>query len=141
KRGERSLSELLEPMTSFLVPLFFVLVGLRTNLALFARPGLALFALLLFVAAVVGKLACAVGVLRRGVNRLSVAFGMMPRGEVTLVFAALGRALVAGGAPLLDERGYAALVAVVVLTTIATPPALKWSLARRSPERVTQPAA
>jgi len=141
KRGERSLGELLEPMTSFLVPLFFVLVGLRTDLSLFIRPEVALLAAFLFVAAVAGKLACAAGVLRQGVSRLSVAIGMMPRGEVTLVFAALGRTLTAGGAPLLDARGYAALVAVVIMTTIATPPALKWSLSRRGPERVTQPAA
>jgi Kef-type K+ transport system membrane component KefB len=141
RRGERSLGELLEPMTSFLVPLFFVLVGLRTNLALFVNPGVAALAGALFVAAVFGKLACAVGVLQKGANRLSVALGMMPRGEVTLVFAALGRTLAAGGTALLDERGYAALVAVVILTTLATPPALKWSLVRRGPEQVTRPAA
>ena len=141
KRGDRSLGELLEPMTSFLVPLFFVLVGLRTNLGLFVRREALMLAGLLFIAAVLGKLACAAGVLTRGVSRLSVALGMMPRGEVTLVFAALGRTMVAGSTPLLDERGYAALVAVVILTTIATPPALKWSLVRRSPDRVTRPAA
>jgi Kef-type K+ transport system membrane component KefB len=131
KRGERSLGELLEPMTSFLVPLFFVLVGLRTNLALFASRGVAVLAAALFAAAVLGKLACALGVLQRGVSRLGVALGMMPRGEVTLVFAALGRTLTSGGAPLIDERGYAALVAVVILTTLLTPPALKWALSRR----------
>jgi Kef-type K+ transport system membrane component KefB len=128
KRGDRSLSELLEPMTSFLVPLFFVLVGFRTNLNLFLRPEVAVLAGLLFLAAVLGKLACAAGVLTPGVSRVSVAIGMMPRGEVTLVFAALGHTLSAGGAPLIDERGYAALVAVVILTTVATPPALKSSL-------------
>ena len=47
------------------------------------------------------------------------------------VFAALGSTLRVGDAPLLDERGYAALVAVVVLTTLVTPPALKWSLGRK----------
>jgi Kef-type K+ transport system membrane component KefB len=57
---------------------------------------------------------------------------MVPRGEVTLVFAALGSTLRVGDAPLLDERGYASLVAVVVLTTLVTPPALKWSLSRKA---------
>jgi Kef-type K+ transport system membrane component KefB len=122
-------------MTSFLVPLFFVLVGVRTNLALFASAGVAALAGGLFAAAAIGKLACTLGVVQPGANRLTVALGMLPRGEVTLVFAALGRTLVAGGAPLLDERGYAALVAVVILTTLATPPALKWSLARRRDRR------
>ena len=141
QRGERSLEELLEPMTSFLVPLFFVLVGARTNLALFASPGVAALAAVLFAAAVAGKLACALGVVHHGAGRFRVAVGMMPRGEVTLVFAALGRTLISAGAPLLDERGYAALVAVVILTTLSTPPALKWAFAQRGRGQVTRPAA
>lgn len=130
ERGERSLGELLEPMTSFLVPLFFVLVGFRVNLALFAHPALLLFALVLTGAAILGKLACAIGVLKRGARRLSVALGMLPRGEVTLVYAALGASMRVNQAPLLDDRGYAAIVAVVILTTLITPPVLKWSLSR-----------
>jgi len=130
QRGEPSLGELLQPMVSFLVPVFFVLVGVRTNLGLFAQPGLVALAAGLIAAAILGKTACAAGVLTAGVNRLTVALGMMPRGEVTLVFAAIGSTLSIGGAPLLDERGYAALVAVVVVTTLITPAALKWSLGR-----------
>jgi len=132
QRGERSLGELLEPMISFLVPVFFVLVGLRTNVSLLAHPALLALALALTAAAIVGKLACAAGVFADGAKRLTVAIGMVPRGEVTLVFAALGSTLRVGDAPLLDERGYAALVAVVVLTTLVTPPALKWSLGRKA---------
>jgi Kef-type K+ transport system membrane component KefB len=141
RRGERPLGELLQPMTSFLVPLFFVLVGFRMNVGLFGRPALLTLAAGLVIAAMLGKLACGAGVLNRGVSRLSVALGMLPRGEVTLVFAAVGSTLVVGNVPLLDNRGYAALVAVVILTTLATPPALKWSIGRRPPARVTQPAA
>ncbi len=67
---------------------------------------------------------------------------MIPRGEVTLVFAALGSALRVGQAPLLDERGYTAIVTVVILTTLVTPPALKWSMRARTGSRgVTRPAA
>ena len=141
RRGERPLGELLQPMTSFLVPVFFVLVGVRTNVALLGRPALLGLSLALTAAAILGKLACAGGVLTRSVRRLPVAVGMIPRGEVTLVFAALGGALHAGPAPLLDDRGYAALVAVVILTTLVTPPALKWSLAAGRRTRVTRPAA
>jgi Kef-type K+ transport system membrane component KefB len=141
RRGERPLGELLQPMTTFLVPLFFVLVGFRMNVAVFGHPALLTLAAGLFGAAVLGKLACGAGVLNRGVGRLSVALGMLPRGEVTLVFAALGSTLTIGSAPLLDQRGYAALVAVVILTTLATPPALKWSLGRRAPSRRARPAA
>jgi hypothetical protein len=55
---------------------------------------------------------------------------MIPRGEVSLVFATLGSAPQFGQAPLLDERGYIAVVTVVILTTLVTPPALKWSMGR-----------
>ena len=142
QRGERPLGELLRPMTSFLVPVFFVLVGFRASVRSFANPALLGLPLALAAAAVLGKLACALGVVHRSVSRATVAIGMIPRGEVALVFAALGRTLTAGEAPLLDERGYAAIVAVVVLTTLATPPALKWSLGKAGGRRtVTRPAA
>jgi Kef-type K+ transport system membrane component KefB len=76
------------------------------------------------------------------VSKLTVAIGMIPRGEVALVFAALGSALRSAQAPLLDERGYTAIVTVVILTTLVTPPALKWSMGARSGSHgVTRPAA
>ena len=61
---------------------------------------------------------------------------------MTLAFAAIGGSIRIGGTPLLDERGYTALVAVVILTTLLTPPALKWSLARAThASGFTRPAA
>jgi Na+:H+ antiporter len=144
QRGERPLGELLQPMTSFLVPLFFVLVGFRTNIVAIGSPALLVFAAALSIAAVVGKLTSAIGVVDHGVSRLTVAVGMIPRGEVTLVFAALGSTLRFGQTPLLDERGYTAIVMVVILTTLMTPPALKWSMAAGrsgSSRGVTRPAA
>lgn len=142
QRGEPPLGQLLRPMTSFLVPLFFVLVGFRTNLAALGSPALFAFAVALTTAAMAGKLASAIGVVDAGVSKLTVAAGMIPRGEVTLVFAALGSTLRFGEGPLLDERGYTALVAVVLLTTIVTPPALKWSMGSKTTSRdITRPAA
>ena len=128
QRGEPALSELLQPMISFLVPVFFVLVGFRANLGALGKPVFVALSAGLTCAAILGKLSCAAGVLERGVNKLTVAVGMIPRGEVTLVFAALGGVTASGSGPLLDSRGYTALVTVVVLTTLITPPALKWSL-------------
>ena len=142
QRGERPLRELLQPMTSFLVPIFFVLVGFRTDIAALGRPSVLAFAAALSLAAIVGKLSCAIGILKRGVSKLTVAIGMIPRGEVALVFAALGSALRVGQGPLLDERGYTAIVTVVIVTTLVTPPALKWSLGARAGSRgATRPAA
>ena len=128
-RGERSLAQLGEPISGFLVPIFFVVVGMRADVRAFARPETLALAAALTCAAVVGKLACGLGV-PRGDNRLAVAFGMMPRGEVSLIFASLGMTLQLGGAPVLDHQAYSALVVVVVLTTLLTPVSLKWSFAR-----------
>ena len=141
QRGEPSLSELLQPMVSFLVPVFFVLVGFRTSLLALSHPTELALPVALTLAAIAGKLSCAGGVLGRGTKKLTVAVGMMPRGEVALVFAALGGSIRIGQSPILGERGYAALVTVVILTTLVTPPALKWSLGSKSPRGATKPAA
>src|SRR5262249_37794271 len=96
----------------------------------------------LTLAAVLGKLVCAAGVLAPGASRLTVAVGMIPRGEVALVFAALGATFQEGQSRLIDSSGYTAIVTVVILTTLVTPSALKWSLARRRATRaVPRPAA
>jgi Kef-type K+ transport system membrane component KefB len=134
-RGERSLSQLMEPISGFLVPIFFVLMGIRADVSALPQPGTLVLIFGLTFAAIIGKLTCALGA-NRGVNRLAVAAGMMPRGEVTLIFAALGRTLYVNGAPIIDSTRYSALVAVVILTTIFTPWALKRSLLRKPPEAV-----
>lgn len=130
-RGEPGLRELVEPIGGFLVPIFFVVMGLRTDLRPFADPSVLGLAAALTAAAVIGKQACALGVVGRGVDRLSVGVGMVPRGEVGLIFANIGLTLAVGGQPVLSPALYSALVLVVVVTTLVTPPALRWSLARR----------
>ncbi len=129
QRGERSLSERMDPISSWLVPIFFVLMGMRGDFHALRDPPTLLLVAALVAAAVVGKLACAAAA-PRGTDRLTVSVGMMPRGEVSLVFANLGLSLQVGGRPLLDARLYSALVTVVILTTLLTPPALRWRLRR-----------
>jgi Kef-type K+ transport system membrane component KefB len=119
-------------VSAFLVPILFVLMGMRTDLRSFAQPGVAGLAAALTVAAIVGKQACSLGVLGRGVDRLTVGLGMIPRGEVGLIFANIGLALTLGGAPLIDKSTFSAVVVTVIVTTTVTPPALKWSLGRLS---------
>jgi Kef-type K+ transport system membrane component KefB len=131
-RGERPLEELMHPLSDFLVPLFFVLMGLRTDLRAFFEPGVLGLAAALTVAAVVGKQACSLGVLSRAVDRMSVGIGMVPRGEVGLIFANVGLGLTLAGEPVIDRAIFSAIVAMVVVTTMLTPPALKWSLQRRA---------
>ncbi len=129
-RGERGLGELVAPISSFLVPVFFVLMGMRTDLSTLARPGVLLLAAGLTAAAILGKQACALGVVGGGASRLAVGLGMIPRGEVGLIFANMGLALTLGGRPVVDGATYAAVVLVVLATTLVTPPALRWALGR-----------
>jgi Kef-type K+ transport system membrane component KefB len=135
ERHERDLQELLQPVSTFLVPIFFVLMGLKVDLSLFARTELLGFALVLTVAAVLGKQVCALGVLRRGVSRLTVGLGMIPRGEVGLIFAGIGASLMLPNAqgqvqPVVGSGTFGAVVIMVLVTTLITPPALKWALSR-----------
>jgi Kef-type K+ transport system membrane component KefB len=129
-RGERPLGDLLRPISDLLVPVFFVLMGLRTNIAAFATPGVLGLAAALIVVAIIGKQACALGVTRPGINRMAIGIGMIPRGEVGLIFANVGAGLTLNGAPVISPSSFSAVVAMVVVTTMVTPPALKWSLAR-----------
>lgn len=130
--GEReSLEQFLTPISSLLVPIFFVRMGLRVDLPTLATGSVALAAALT-VAAVIGKQACALAVVTRGADRLSVGLGMIPRGEVGLIFASIGVTLRApDGTPLLGPGEFAAIVAMVLLTTVATPPLLRWRLGSR----------
>lgn len=132
-RGEHRLEELMHPIASFLVPVFFVLMGLRTNLASFANVAVLGLAAALCVAAIVGKLACALGVVGQGLDRLSVGLGMIPRGEVGLIFANIGLTLHVGGERIVNQEVFAAIVVMVIVTTMITPPLLQWSLERRTP--------
>ena len=138
-RGERPLEELLRPISDVLVPVFFVLMGLRTDLGAFATPGVLGLAAVLIVVAIIGKQACALGVTRPGINRLAVGIGMIPRGEVGLIFANVGAGLTLDGAPVIGPSTFSAVVAMVVVTTMVTPPALKWSLARGKPALLVRP--
>jgi Kef-type K+ transport system membrane component KefB len=138
--GERGLHDLLAPVSATLVPVFFVLMGMKVDLSAFARWELLGFAAVLTAAAVVGKQVCSLGVLERGVNRLSVGLGMIPRGEVGLIFAGIGAALTlpdaAGVAhPVIGPATFGAVVIMVIVTTLVTPPALKWSLQRTPADR------
>lgn len=135
-RGEHSIDELLKPISSFLVPVFFVLMGVRVDLNTFADSGILGFALALTFVAILGKQACALAVLERGLDRISVGIGMIPRGEVGLIFASIGAALTLGGSPVVSSSTYSAVVIMVILTTLVTPPLLKVSLARGDRRKV-----
>jgi len=129
-RGERPLDDLIHPISSFLVPVFFVLMGMHTDLGSLVRPEVIGLGAALSAVAIVGKQAGSLGVVGSGIDRLSVGIGMIPRGEVGLIFANIGLALSVNGVPIIDRSTFSAVIMMVIVTTIITPPALKWSFSR-----------
>ena len=117
------IEERIKPVADLLVPVFFVTVGMKVQpvaLNPFAEGAQFGVAVLLTGVAVASKLAAGLAVYQRGVRRWPVAVGMVPRGEVGLIFAGAGLA-----AGVIAEDLYSALIVVVMLTTFAAPPWLK----------------
>ena len=140
-KGEHRLEELVRPISVFLVPVFFVLMGMRVDLGALLQPGVIGLAALLTVVAIAGKQACALGGIGAAVDRTTIGIGMIPRGEVGLIFANFGLGLTVRGERVVDERTFAAVVVAVMLTTLVTPPALKWRLTRTARRRAERDAA
>jgi Kef-type K+ transport system membrane component KefB len=128
---DQELEDLLAPITTFLVPVFFVHMGMQVDLTAFGQVGVLAFAACLTVAAILGKQACSLGVVERGLNRLAVGVGMIPRGEVGLIVAGIGASMkTAEGHPVISTASFSATVIMVIVTTMITPPILKWVLSR-----------
>lgn len=116
---DRHVHEHMQPIVQLFVPIFFVSVGLSLNLTAvdWSSPFIWLFAPLLLLVAVLGKLLGGLLLLNENSRtRWAVGIAMIPRGEVGLVFAELGRQ-----AGVLNQEIYAALLLVVAVTTLATP--------------------
>jgi Kef-type K+ transport system membrane component KefB len=129
-RGAKPLDELVKPAGTLLTPLFFILMGMRVDIGVFFESGVLGLAAALTLAAILGKQACALVVRGQKVDARSIGIGMIPRGEVGLIFAGVGLTLTLGAERILDAPSYSAIAIVVIVTTLVTPPALKWSLAR-----------
>jgi Kef-type K+ transport system membrane component KefB len=114
-----TLKELVRPFEVVLAPIFFVTMGIQVKLESFLSADVFVLAMALTVTACVGKVASGWGA-QRGSNRWMVGFGMMPRGEVGLIFAAIGR-----GLGVLGDSVFAAIVLAVTLTTILAPPLMR----------------
>jgi Kef-type K+ transport system membrane component KefB len=125
-REDIGIESLIKPISAFLVPVFFVLMGIQVRLETFAQLSVLGVAAGLTIAAILGKQVCGLGVLEPGVSRLSVGIGMIPRGEVGLIFAGAGRLL-----KVIDDATFSAAVIMVIVTTLITPPVLKMVLARK----------
>jgi len=124
-REEVSVEHLLAPVATLLVPIFFVLMGIQVRLETFADLPVLGMAGGITLAAIIGKQICGLGLLEKGLDRLTVGIGMIPRGEVGLIFASIGKSL-----NVIDDATFSAMVIMVIVTTLITPPILKLTLAR-----------
>jgi Kef-type K+ transport system membrane component KefB len=118
-----SLEQLVKPVAELFVPIFFVLMGIHVDLASFSSLTVLSGALVLTVLAVVGKICAGLLLGRSPIDKLAVGLGMIPRGEVGLIFASIGSSI-----GVVNAAEYAMIVFMVVATTLVTPPLLQWRL-------------
>jgi Kef-type K+ transport system membrane component KefB len=123
RHAQHALDDLMAPLGWFFVPIFFVFTGMQVKLETLTDPRLVGVALLLSLAAIAGKLAA--GSVAGKVNRWVVGWGMVPRGEVGLIFAAIGKQL-----GVVSESVFSVIVIMVIITTLVTPGALGAALRR-----------
>jgi len=121
---KHTLEELVKPISDIMITIFFVGIGAQVQLESLLDPQILLIIITLTIVAIVSKGAAGFMVSGRGYDRLGIGFGMIPRGEVGLVFAAFAftHGVFAG-------ETYSALVMVVLLTTLVGPILLKPRLA------------
>ncbi|MEM7590620.1 MAG: cation:proton antiporter [Cyanobacteria bacterium P01_A01_bin.83] len=137
----KELDQQIIPIADILVPIFFVSVGARVDLSVLNptsaanRQGLVIAAFLIVVA-IIGKVITGWAVVgQEKINRLAIGIGMIPRGEVGLVFAGIGTA-----SGVLDKPLQAAIIIMVILTTFVAPPLLRFAFQEES-QLVEQPAS
>jgi Kef-type K+ transport system membrane component KefB len=127
-----SVVEKIEPVADVFTPIFFVVVGAPVNVRLFIPGstdfdlGVLTVGLILTVVAVIGKLLSGLAVRSAEVSKLVVGVGMVPRGEVGLIFASIGLAT-----GILTGEVYSAILIMVILSTFIVPPVLKTLFARQ----------
>lgn len=124
-REKKKLHDLLTPVTTLFVPVFFIVMGVQVRLETFLNVDVLGLAIALTVAAFIGKQVCGLAVIEKKLDRLTVGLGMVPRGEVGLIFASIGKSL-----GVVDDAIFSAVVIMVIATTLVSPPLLKFSIGR-----------
>ena len=113
------IKDLVSPFEAILAPLFFVLIGIQVKLECFLSWQVFVMASGLTLAAVLGKLVSGVGANKKD-DRVLIGIGMLPRGEVGLVFASIGRTL-----GVISDDLFSAIIFMVIVTTLLAPPLMK----------------
>lgn len=114
----QSIEDLVGPIEEIFAPVFFVMMGFQVNVLAFLDIRVIIIGLAITAVAVIGKIVAGF-VTRRGYNKWLIGVGLIPRGEVGIIFASIGKAT-----GVLDDRLFAIIILVVILTTLITPPIL-----------------
>lgn len=125
KPSAPSIRQLVSPLESILAPMFFMVIGIQVKLESFLSWHVLFLASGLIIAAIIGKLASGLGASSKH-DRLLIGIGMLPRGEVGLVFASIGRTL-----GVISDDLFSAIVLMVIVTTFLAPPLLKARYAKK----------
>lgn len=114
----QSIEDLVGPIEEIFAPVFFVMMGFQVNVLAFLDLRVVAIGLGITIVAVLGKIIAGFAA-RRGYNKWLVGIGLIPRGEVGIIFASIGKST-----GVLDDRLFAVVILVVILTTLITPPML-----------------
>ena len=114
----------LKPVADVFIPIFFIMVGSAVDISSFnpfikENIAVIILAVVLSIVAIVGKVISGFGAYNLNVNKLVIGIGMIPRGEVGLIFASMG--LLSG---VLTKSEYSAVTIMVMITTFIAPPLL-----------------
>jgi Kef-type K+ transport system membrane component KefB len=132
--SEKHVEDLVAPIGHFFVPIFFVITGMNVKLETMFNPKILGIALGITVIAFIGKYVSGM-VAGSNVNKHLVGFGMVPRGEVGLIFATIGISL-----GVISNEVFSVIVIMVILTTLLTPPILSFLLKRSKSDIAPQEA-
>jgi Kef-type K+ transport system membrane component KefB len=108
---------------SIFIPVFFMQIGIDTDVTKFFSVHVLIVAGVLTIIAIAGKVLAAVGARGTNTDKLLIGIGMIPRGEVGLIFATIGVSI-----GVFNDELYAIVLLMVLLTTIITPPLLRWRI-------------
>ena len=126
--SSKTLEEYIQPISMFLVPIFFVVTGLNVDVSVLRDPTVIYSSIALCLVAILSKLACGWAFpSKEKFSRILIGVGMIPRGEVGLIFASVGKSI-----GVVDNRLYAIAVIVVITTTLVTPPILAFLINKLS---------
>lgn len=134
----RIIEDRLKPVSDFFTPIFFIMIGAAVDIYVFNplvgdNLSVLFIAFVLFVVAVIGKYASGFVVFQKNIKKSVIGVGMIPRGEVGLIFAQVGL-----NYGVFDSRLFSAVTVMVMLTTFIAPPLLQMTFGDDNPELVNQ---